>query len=56
MIESALMNIEKFNSLLQAFMDLPEIEQVMDMVKDEPDQARYAVLSAEVQREILEME
>ena len=36
-IESALLNLEKFNALLQAFMDLPELEQLLEMVKDETD-------------------
>ena len=43
------MNIEKFNSLLQAFMDLPELEQLTSMVENEADQAKYNILSPEVQ-------
>ena len=56
MIESALLNIEKFNSLLQAFMELPEIEQVMEMVKNEADQAKFCILSSEVQQKIVDLE
>ena len=37
-------------------MDLPEIEQVMDMVKNETDQDKYVVLSTEVQKQILKLE
>ena len=50
------MNIEKFNSLLQAFMELPEIEQIMEMVKNEADQAKFCILSSEVQQKIVDLE
>ena len=36
-IESALLNLERFNMLLQAFMDLPDIEQLLEMVREETD-------------------
>lgn len=55
-IESALLNLERFNTLLQNFMDLPEIEKLIEMVSQEPDTQRYQILSSEVQAEILELE
>lgn len=55
-IESALLNLERFNMLLQAFMDLPDIEQLLEMVREETDAQKYKILSAEVQAEILELE
>ena len=56
MIESALQNIEAFNSLLQAFMDLPEVEQLMDLIKEEKDTDLYLVLTPEIKVEILALE
>lgn len=32
-----MLNIEKFNTMLQSFMDLPELEQLLEMVKSETD-------------------
>ena len=55
-IESALQNIEAFNSLLQAFMDLPEVEQLMDLIKEEKDTDLYLVLTPELREEILALE
>ena len=37
-------------------MDLPEVEQLMDLIKDEPDQERYVALSTETQQEIQDLE
>ena len=56
MIESALLNLQKFNGLLQAFMDLPEVEELLKAVEDEADGARYRVVSPDFQQEIIELE
>ena len=37
-------------------MDLPEVEQLMESIKDEPDSDRYVALSIETQQEIQELE
>ena len=34
-IESAMLNLGNFNSLLQAFMDLPEVDQLLEAVDGE---------------------
>ena len=55
-IESAVINIERFNSMLQAFMDLPETEQLLKSVKNEGDQERYCILTDAIQHEIIDLE
>ena len=55
-IESAVINIERFNSMLQAFMDLPETEQLLKAVKNEGDQERYCILTEAIQNEIIDLE
>ena len=42
-IESAMLNLSNFNALLQAFMDLPEVDQLLELVAGE-DLATYKVL------------
>ena len=37
-------------------MDLPEVEQLMELIKDEPDRDRYVAISTETQQEIQELE
>ena len=37
-------------------MDLPEVEQLMESIKDEPDKDRYVAISTETQQEIQELE
>ena len=54
-IESAMLNLGSFNSLLQAFMDLPEVNQLMESVEHE-DAAIYKVLDQQTIDQILEAE
>ena len=37
-------------------MDLPEVEQLMESINDEPDRDRYVAISTETQQEIQELE
>ena len=54
-IESAMLNLGSFNSLLQAFMDLPEVNQLMESVEHE-DAAIYKILDQQTIDQILEAE
>ena len=54
-IESAMLNLGNFNSLLQAFMDLPEVNQLMESVEHE-DAAIYKILDQQTIDQILEAE
>ena len=54
-IESAMLNIGNFNALLQAFMDLPEVDQLLEMVAGE-DAAIYKILDEQTVEMILEKE
>jgi hypothetical protein len=54
-IESAMLNLSNFNALLQAFMDLPEVDQLLELVAGE-DLATYKVLDEQSIAQILELE
>ena len=54
-IESAMLNLGNFNGLLQAFMDLPEVNQLMESVEHE-DAAIYKILDQQTIDQILEAE
>ena len=54
-IESAMLNLSNFNALLQAFMDLPEVDQLLELVVGE-DLATYKVLDEQSIAQILELE
>ena len=54
-IESAMLNIGNFNALLQAFMDLPEVDRLLEMVAGE-DAAIYKILDEQTVEMILEKE
>ena len=54
-IESAMLNLSNFNALLQAFMDLPEVDQLLELVAGE-DIATYKVLDEQSIAQILELE
>ena len=54
-IESAMLNLGNFNGLLQAFMDLPEVDQLLEVVAPE-DAATYMVLDEQSVAHILALE
>lgn len=55
-IESALTNLSTFNLMLQRFMDLPEVDELLDRIKSEPNEKLYRCVSQEIADQIVQMD
>ena len=55
-VESALINLRTFNLMLQKFMDLPEVDELIERVQNEPNSKLYKVVSQEQADQIIQMD
>ena len=55
-VESALINLRTFNLMLQKFMDLPEVDELIEKVQKEPNSKLYRVISQEQADQIIQMD